>query len=88
MSRVWKVFANVKGYFAFLTQKGAMPQVLGLLRAWLYSICRFVQPRPDGYLSRIKRQSNTAYSIVQPWLDDRVSLICLYKLPDSVIHKT
>ena len=83
MSRVWKVFANVKGYFAFLTQKGAMPQVLGLLRAWLYSICRFVQPRPDGCLSRIKRQSNTAYSIVQPWLDDRVSLICLYKLPDS-----
>ena len=78
-----KVFANVKGYFAFLTQKGAMPQVLGLLRAWLYSICRFVQPRPDGCLSRIKRQSNTAYSIVQPWLDDRVSLICLYKLPDS-----
>ena len=83
MSRVRKVFTNVKGYFAFLTQKGAMPQVLGLLRAWLYSICRFVQPRPDGCLSRIKRQSNTAYSIVQPWLDDRVSLICLYKLPDS-----
>ena len=60
-----------------------MPQVLGLLRAWLYSICRFVQPRPDGCLSRIKRQSNTAYSIVQPWLDDRVSLICMYKLPGS-----
>ena len=33
MGRVWKVFANVKGYFAFLTQKGAMPQVLGLVRA-------------------------------------------------------
>ena len=33
MGRVWKVFANFKGYFAFLTHKGAMPQVLGLLRA-------------------------------------------------------
>ena len=77
------IYKLTQRYFAFLTQKGAMPQVLGLLRAWLYSICRFVQPRPDGCLSRIKRQSNTAYSIVQPWLDDRVSLICLYKLPDS-----
>ena len=77
------IYKLTQRYFAFLTQKGAMPQVLGLLRAWLYSICMFVQPRPDGCLSRIKRQSNTAYSIVQPWLDDRVSLICLYKLPDS-----
>ena len=33
MGRDWKVFANVKGYSAFLTQKGAMPQVQGLLRA-------------------------------------------------------